>query len=317
MKNEFLKNPDDFFGHAHAATITEHKGELFSAWYVYKEKESENGQVVYALFNKNLNLWSKSSFAFPMMIGTSQGNPVLYSYQDKLYMYFVVLKRNYWNSAELFLSYLDNKKQEWSSPKKLSTDEGIMVRHRPMVVGDFGIVPAYDEISMKTILYRFQTDPSKLVEYCRLPQKMIQGDLISFNKNECQMYLRSADDNRKVIKVVSSDCGKEWHPPRETNLHCPLSGIAAIILQSGKILVANNHTEKHKRTPISLSLSDTKGLDFDLGTWHVDSSDIELSYPSLIQDSLGIIHLVFTFNRKMIKWISFTEAELISKLDNK
>jgi alpha-L-fucosidase len=128
------------------------------------------------------------------------------------------------------------------------------------------------------------------------------------------MYLRSSDDLRKVLKTSSHNSGKQWDMTRSTRLHCPLSGIAAILLSSGKILVANNHTEKHKRNPISLSVSETRGLDFDLGTWHVDISDIELSYPSLFQESSGIIHLSFTYNRKMIKHISFTEDELLKQL---
>jgi len=84
----------------------------------------------------------------------------------------------------------------------------------------------------------------------------------------------------------------------------PLEWIADILLFSGKILLANNHTKKHKRNPISLSVSETKGLDFDLSTWHVDTSVIELSYPTLFQASSGLIHLCFTYNRKMIKHMS-------------
>lgn len=314
MKNEFLKNPMGTMSHSHSSSIVEHNGELYIAWYVYEEKENEKGQVVFSKYDNLKQEWGKSDFAFPSLLGTSQGNPVLFSSGNQLHMFFVILKRHYWNSSEIYVSSYDAKLVKWSNPEKVNTPEGMMVRHRPMVLGNHLIVPAYDEHTMSTILYSISAPFSNWSEYSRIPGRSIQGDLISFNHQECQMYLRATDDLRKVMKTVSHDAGKNWDIVRQTKLHCPLSGIAAISLKSGTILLAHNHTENHKRHPLSLSLSDSKGVGFDLGTWHVDTTEIELSYPTLIQDQAGLIHLAFTFNRKMIKHISFTEAELMAHL---
>lgn len=315
MKNEFLKNPCGPVVYSHAATITEYEGQLYMSWYVYEDKENEKGQIVYCKYDKATNEWAKSIIAFPSLGGSSQGNPVLFTFNNKLHLFFVILKRHYWNSSEIYSSSFDSKSSSWSIPQKINTPEGIMVRHRPMLIGNQAIIPAYDENTMTTILYSFQNNISIWTEYSRITESCIQGDLFSFNEQECQMYLRSTNESRKILKSVSANAGKQWEATRMTKLHCPLSGIAAIALKSGKILIANNQTELHKRNPISLSLSDSKGLDFDLGTWHVDKTNIELSYPTLFQDSEEVIHLAFTFNRKMIKHISFTEGELISQLE--
>ena len=315
MENEFLSNPVSFVGHCHSPTIVEYKNQLYASWYVYEETENDKAQIVYSLFDKANKKWNKSQYAFPMLKGMSQGNPVLCNFNNTLSLFFVILKRHYWDSAEIFTSQFDDKSSTWSVPRKVNTPEGVMIRHRPMIVSGKAIIPAYDEKKMTTILYSFSNDTAIWTEYSKIPDGGIQGDLVSFNDHECQLYLRASGDNNKIIKTVSADSGKTWEIRRATTLFCPLSGIAAILLKSGNILVAHNHTEQHKRNPISLSLSDSKGVHFDLGIWHVDKSNIELSYPTLFQDSSEIIHLVFTFNRKSIKHISFTEVELRDYLE--
>lgn len=315
MENEFLSNPVDFIGHCHSPSFVEHKNQLYTSWYVYEDKENEKAQIVYSHFDKTLNKWCKSKYAFPILQGSSQGNPVLFSFNNSLYLFFVILKRHYWDSAEIFVSQFDEASTLWSVPKKVNTPEGVMIRHRPMIINGKAIIPAYDEKTMSSLLYSMSNDIAIWSEYSKISDGGIQGDLITFNDHECQMYLRATGDHNKVIKTVSADCGKTWEIRRATTLYCPLSGIAAILLKSGNILVAHNHTELHKRNPISLSLSDSKGVHFDLGIWHVDKSNIELSYPTLFQDTSGIIHLTFTFNRKSIKHISFSENELRDLLE--
>jgi hypothetical protein len=44
MRNEFIYNPNNFNGHSHASTIVEHKGETYLSWYVYEDKEHEQGK---------------------------------------------------------------------------------------------------------------------------------------------------------------------------------------------------------------------------------------------------------------------------------
>ena len=255
MENEFLSNPVGFTGHCHSPTVIEHKNQFYASWYVYEEKENEKAQIVYALFDKTNNKWNKAKYAFPILQGRSQGNPVLFSFNNTLYLFFVILKRHYWDSAEIYVGQFDEKSSNWVVPRKVNTPEGVMIRHRPMIINNKAVIPAYDEKIMSSILYSFSSDAAVWLEYSKIPDGGIQGDLISFNDHECQMYLRASGDNNKIIKTVSADSGKTWEIRRATTLYCPLSGIAAILLKSGNILVAHNHTELHKRNPISLSLS--------------------------------------------------------------
>jgi hypothetical protein len=312
MKSDFIYNPVGFDGHVHASSICEHNGEIYTAWYAYKEKEHEGGQIVVSKYNKTTGDWPKGQFILKSTQGASTGNPVIFSYQGSLHIFFVILKSFYWDSAEIYHVQRDEATKEWGSINKVNTPEAMMIRHRPLVINGKGIVPAYDEKSMSTVLYEFTNEPANWSKYSEFEGQYIQGDLIAFNDMEWQMYLRCAGENNKVMKALSTNKGLNWDFARETNLHCPLSGIAAIKLDSGNIIVCNNNTEKHQRWPLSLSISISKGAFFE-PTWDVDTSEIELSYPSLLQSSDGKIHLTYTYNRKMIKHIELTEEELLEK----
>ena len=104
---------------------------------------------------------------------------------------------------------------------------------------------------------------------------------------------------------------KSWKPLKESSLFCPLSGVAAIKLNSDDIIVAHNHTPEHKRNPLSISLSIDGGVSFLKDSWNIDAGqNMELSYPSLLQDGRGDIHIAYTYNRKMIKHSVFSIKEL-------
>lgn len=316
MRNQFINNPEGFGGHAHSASITEYNGVLYATWYAYQEKEFEKGQIAFSRFNDSTQTWNNSQFAFPETKNESCGNPVIFSDENGLHLYFVKLMGGYWDTAQIFYSHFNEKDSSWGSPRKVNTGEGVMVRHRPMKLGMSLIHPAYDEKTMKTILFESRQDYTSWKEYSKIDGEYIQGDLIAFNEYEVQLYLRAAGDHTKVIKAMSSNGGKEWPVVRETVLPCPLSGIAAIKLDTGEVLICNNHTEAHKRSPISLNLSESKGVLFEKGPFHLDESMFELSYPSLLQTQDGQIHIVFTYNREKIKYLSFEKEELFKKMED-
>ena len=87
-----------------------------------------------------------------------------------------------------------------------------------------------------------------------------------------------------------------------TSLPNPLSGITAFVVEDSIALVYN-HTENHQRFPLSISITHDGGTTWE-DPWHFETVENEVSYPSFIKGRDGIIHGVYTYNRRMIKYVS-------------
>ena len=75
-------------------------------------------------------------------------------------------------------------------------------------------------------------------------------------------------------------------------------------------MVVYNHTEEHQRWPLSASWSRNGGK-----TWekvrHFDEVQLEVSYPSFISGNNNMIHGVYTYSRRLIKYVKFGKDSFI------
>lgn len=299
MIKEFLFQPSDF-PHAHCATLTLHKNEVYCCWYVYPEDECKDAKIVVANFDSSQRRWRDTLIAFPE-IRKSQGNPLLFSFKEKLYLLFVILDGQYWNSAKTFISEFNEAKKEFSAPLKTELDLGMMIRHRPFIKEDGILLPTYDETTFQSMILKSSPPFLRYDKVGELDPGPIQGDFLHQDKESFLFVLRSTDDSRKVHRAHTMDGGKTYPFTYKTPFDCPLSGIAALYVddKKEKIVLAHNDTEEQKRTPLTLSFSkDT--LKSRSGKWDLETSPGEYSYPSLLKDAQGNIHLVYTHNRQKI-----------------
>jgi len=98
------------------------------------------------------------------------------------------------------------------------------------------------------------------------------------------------------------------------------SGTDAVTLKNGRQLLVYNHVlppdsvknGKGARTPLNLAYS------LDGKTWYAaaileDSPISQYSYPSIIQGSDGMVHIVYTWRRERIKYVKVDPSKLIGK----
>lgn len=101
----------------------------------------------------------------------------------------------------------------------------------------------------------------------------------------------------------------------ETSLPNNNSGTDAVTLADGRHLLVYNHVlppegeAKGPRTPLNVSLSK------DGKTWFAalvleDSPISQYSYPSVIQSSDGLVHVVYTWRRERIKHVVIDPRKL-------
>lgn len=308
MKSSFLYNPPDAGKHGHAASLARDAERLLAVWYSYPVKEHENGRLAFAA-GTIVNQWGKAS-KLDFDIASSCGNPVIFvDGSGKLWLFFVLIQGNYWNDAVVYIASSTDGGLTWSKPRNAGLPAGVMLRHQPYrrSNGDL-LLPAYDEETKRTLLMRAERPDAEWKQVYQFPENFIQAVSVPLGGTELQLYFRPCGNNRFIHRAYSHDDGDSWSDPIPIPLPCPLSGIAVAAL-GDLILVAHNHTTHHQRTPMSISWSSDRGLSWQ-GPWHIDESALEVSYPTMLTTQGETAHLLYTYNRRMIKYVSFTREEL-------
>ncbi len=103
-----------------------------------------------------------------------------------------------------------------------------------------------------------------------------------------------------VYQTFSTDNGKTWSRLTSTPLPNNNSGTDAVTLKEGGHLLIYNHVLGRARSPLNLAFSP------DGARWHgmlvLEDEPGEFSYPAIIQTDDGMVHAVYTWKRKNIRY---------------
>lgn len=132
---------------------------------------------------------------------------------------------------------------------------------------------------------------------------IIQPTVFETACGRLRLLCRSTRRIGRICESTSTDGGLTWSPAKPSDLPNPNSGIDAVRLRDGRILLVYNHSTT-ARTPLNVAVSEAGGGSFR--PWFkLESSPGEYSYPAVIQASDGRVHTTYTWNRKRIKHVSF------------
>ena len=105
----------------------------------------------------------------------------------------------------------------------------------------------------------------------------------------------------------STDRGVTWTQARTIDVPNPNSGIDAVALPDGRVVLVYNHTPSG-RSPLNLAIS-KDGERFEMFKTLVDTPG-EYSYPAMIVGKDGALHITYTWQRKRIKYVRVPLSEL-------
>lgn len=145
--------------------------------------------------------------------------------------------------------------------------------------------------------------------------KAIQPSILQHADGRLQLLART--QNRALAEAWSSDNGKTWTTITLSTMPNNNSGADAVSLSNGKHLLVYNHIVAHDsikngkgpRTPLNLSVS-TDGQHWSAALVLEDSPISQYSYPSIIQSSDGMVHVVYTWRRESIKYARIDPSKL-------
>jgi alpha-L-rhamnosidase len=144
----------------------------------------------------------------------------------------------------------------------------------------------------------------------------IQPTILLHKNGNIQALSRSK--NRVILSTESKNGGISWSPLEPVGLPNNNSGLDGVTLADGRQLLVYNHVlppageSKGERSPLNVAVSS------DGKTWYAalvleDDHTGQYSYPSVIQSTNGMVHIIYTWHRKKIKYVEIDPSKLETK----
>ena len=294
------------FPSCHAATIVETTpGAFLAAWF----GGAAEGKPDVAIWGARLEngRWSEP-FEMAREPEIATYNPVLFYTKDRtLWMYYKFGPHpTRWTAGR---SFSKDDGRTWSKPEHIPAGIYGPIKNKPYVLPDGAVVSGTSVESHRawTVWVERSTDNAKSwtkhgpVLYPGENYAAIQPAIVRLPDGRLRMFVRTTERIGKIAMADSKDGGRTWTELRNTTLPNPNSGLDAVSLKDGRILMIYNDTASG-RSPLNLAVSP------DGETWQMfrkleDTPGGEFSYPAIIQAQDGSIHAVYTWNRKRIKHV--------------
>lgn len=325
------------FASSHASTVVElGNRNVMAAWF----GGSAEGKSDVAIWSavRDQTGWTKPA-ELVREPGIACYNPVLFHTRDgRLWMYYKFGPSPSTWSAGRIVSNDDGK--TWSAPEHLPAGLLGPIRAKPLVLRDGTIVSGTSFESYRTwavwierstnsgttwekigpIVPPPDLDAKGLGEKAgivpadvpgstdwKFIQGIIQPSVVLLKGRHLRLYARSTAKTARVSVADSEDNGVTWTQAHPLAVPNPNSGIDAIALTDGRVVLIYNNTTKG-RTPLNLAL--TKDAEHFVPFRTLEDAPGEYSYPALVQAANGDLLMTYTWNRKTIKFVRLPLAEL-------
>lgn len=311
---------------AHCATlIALPDGSLLAAWFGGRYETAPGMAILAARRVPGCERWSVPT-VIAEMGGFALGQPVFLTHpHGELWLFFDVIEQPTvsgdipfnalppvagWVSAQPFWQRSCDGGQTWDRPRQLMDYPGLMFRSRPLMLPGRIIIPVYDE---KTWQSRMLISDDKgqtwqLTSPLTTPTGNIHPCLVALGEGRILAYMRTGGRGGVIWRAESADGGATWTSPTPTDIPNPNSGIDLLRLHSGRLVLAFNNSPA-RRTPLCVMIAEEDERWGWMRT--LEEGPAEYSYPTLIQTSDGIIHMVYTYQREHIHYASFDEVWLL------
>jgi len=316
VKSEFIYQPGDVaFPSCHASTITEDGNGLLAAWFGGTEERNPDVGIWTSHFIQNR--WTK-----PVEVANGIQhknkrypcwNPVLFKSGNEILLFYKVgpSPSAWW--GEMIIS--TDKGETWSRHIRLPEDIYGPVKNKPVLLENGELLcPSSSENDGWRVHMEITADKGLTWERTQALNNnktgAIQPTLLIYPGGKIQMLCRSNTSN--ILTSWSADNGRRWSELKQTTLPNPNSGIDAVTLKDGRQLLVYNHLTKG-RNFLNVSVSEDGKIWNAAALLENDLKETEFSYPAVIQTNDGLVHITYTWNRKLIKHVVIDPAKITIK----
>ena len=247
------------------------------------------------------------------------GNPLIVSEPGRLHLFFVSVSYGGWAGSAINRSTSTDGGKYWQPSQRIVTSPffnlSTLVRNPGVWLNDGSLgLPVYHEFISKHGEW-LRLDPEGRVlakERMPMPRASLQPAVVALGEDHAVAALRDAGPGDNHVQWSEThDAGRSWQAASPRAIPNPNSAVAMIGLRDGSLLMAANPIGGN-RNRLSLLRSTDEGSTWTLVRVVEESPDDrdEFSYPALIQDRTGTIHLVYTWLRQGIRHARFSQAWL-------
>ncbi|WP_281852905.1 sialidase family protein [Dyella sp. GSA-30] len=318
VASEFIADPAPT-AQSHAGTIVETKQGLVAAWFGGKQERDPSVGIWVA--RHIAGRWSS-----PREVANGRQadgsrlptwNPVLFQSATGTLMLFYKVgpdPEHWWG----MVMTSDDVGAHWSQPWRLPP--GILgpTKNKPIQLADGSIVsPSSTEHGGWHIHVERSSDDGKTWS--------TSGDVPSHGIDAIQpsLLVRPHGDieaigrtrQGKLFQSLSSDGGRHWSPLRLLDIDNPNAGIDAVSLADGRYLLVYNPDLPGRqwwdgRGTLAIAVSED-GMRWRRVLTLEDKPGNEYSYPAVIQTRDGLVHVLYTWERKRMRYVVIDPERLI------
>ncbi|HTI51060.1 MAG TPA: sialidase family protein, partial [Planctomycetaceae bacterium] len=198
-------------------------------------------------------------------------------------------------------------RRKFSEP--LATRLGWMPRAHPLVRKDGAILVPLSNENFNVAVMAITADCGKTWTFSKpVPEAGItQPTVVEFPDGKLAAFFRNGDPRRRIKRSDSIDGGMTWSEVTVTDLPHLGSGIEALVLKNGHLLMIYNDKEKDPRDRLAVSISEDAGKTWRWTRRLEDTPNARFDYPSIIQSRDGTLHATYSDNLKTVKYVRFNE----------
>lgn len=309
-------------------------GELLAVWFGGTREGARDVALYTSIWNPLTQTWSATG---PLVTQEQTqrevgryikklGNPVLYTdARRRTWVFFISVSIGGWSFSQINFKTTSDNGNTWSPAKRLMMTPlfnfGTLVKGQPYAYSDSTIgLPVYrDHAEFASFAeLAILNEEGEVIDKVRISHGTSGGgqpSIVPLDTTRALGFLRyKGSEPRRILFTQSGDAGQTWTPPIRTGFLNPDSALMALRLRDGTLLIVFNNSTQD-RGNLSLAKSSDEGASWK--ATHVfedekgvgaDGAPPEFSYPYILQTCDGNIHLLYAWNRKRIKHVTFNEA---------
>lgn len=298
----------------HASTITElPNGKFMLAWFGGSKEGAPDVKIYCCEMDWDGN-FSQPKVLLDRKTLQSQvgryirklGNPLLYFQNGRLHFFVVSVSVGGWSGSSINHAYSDDLGKTWSTFHRLQISPlfnvSALVRCPPVAMTNDSLgLPIYHEFIHKYGELIVMNKEGQICDRSKVHPDLrsLQPCVAALNPTKAFIVLRNGRKNGGLVKAaITSDAGQSWQILPDLPIKNPDSCLALLNVDDTLLMVGNPIQGRKELTFWKSSMN-------NLQNWTAcetleKESKGEFSYPSLIQDSAGRVHLIYTWKRKSI-----------------